>query len=215
MNARLLSPELLDTAPDDAALANLRDLTRINRWLGGHRIASALLESLRPPARFTLLDVGAASGDYARAFLHRFPGAAVVSLDMRYRNLAAAPDPRLVADAFRLPFAERSFDYVFCSLFLHHFTDRELIRVMNALATVARRGFLAIDLERSVLSRGFLSATRPFFGWSPITLHDGPVSVRAGFRKQELENLACRAGLRDYRVRRHPPWFRVSLVAAR
>jgi len=59
----------------------------------------------------------------------------------------------------------------------------------------------------------FLPATRWLFGWQCITIHDGPVSVAAAFRKRELLHLAREAGLRDAREHLHRPAFRISLVA--
>ncbi|MEZ5398265.1 MAG: class I SAM-dependent methyltransferase [Bryobacteraceae bacterium] len=212
--ARRVEPELLDTAPEEGNRASLADLVRINRLLGGHRIARGLLAGLAPPARFSMLDVGAASGDMARCVRRAYPESTVVCADLHVRHLAGAPPPRVVADAFRLPFAAGSFDYVFCSLFLHHFPDGEVARLLGDFGRVARRAVIALDLERSVLAEWFMPVTQPLLRWHPITLHDAPASVRAGFRAKELAELAGLAGLGAAQIRRHAPWFRLSLVAA-
>ncbi len=68
INGRRVRPELLDEITDDRSAPSLRDLVRINRLFGGHRIARALFRGMEPPtAPFTILDVGAASGDMGRA----------------------------------------------------------------------------------------------------------------------------------------------------
>jgi hypothetical protein len=69
-------------------------------------------------------------------------------------------------------------------------------------------------LERGPLAYHFVPATQWLFGWDRITVHDAPVSVAAGFKRQELQNLADRAGLRSSGVRLHRPWGRLSLIAA-
>jgi ubiquinone/menaquinone biosynthesis C-methylase UbiE len=120
MSGRIIEAEILDQVSNSDARSNLGDLVRMNKWFGGHRIARSLLEELKPPPRFSLLDVGAASGDYARMFRKCYPAATVVSADWAERNLAGAPAPKVVADARRLPFCNGSLDYVFCSLLLHH-----------------------------------------------------------------------------------------------
>jgi len=127
-------------------------------------------------------------------------------------NLSAAPKPKLLADAFRLPFPDRSFDFVLCSLFLHHFDDSQVVDLLRGMYDVARRAILVCDLERHVLPYLFLPATRPLFRWQRITLHDGPISVRAAFRERELAGLAKKAGIAEIRTRTNRPAFRVTLV---
>jgi hypothetical protein len=213
VSGRNIGVEILDQADDQKAERNLADLVRINRYFGGHAITVNLLRSVRASGRFTLLDVGAASGDHARAVRRAFPQATVVSADHLVRNLAAAPDPRVAADAFRLPFAHGAFDYVFCSLFLHHFRDQEVTELLASFHRTARKALIVVDLQRHVLARHFLPATNWLFGWNDITLADGPTSVQAGFTAQELQKVAAGLGLAGARVRTHRPWFRLSLVA--
>jgi SAM-dependent methyltransferase len=211
---RLIKPELLDHAPPDEARLNLADLVRINRNFGGHStIRSMLAQVAADGDKFTLLDVGAASGDTARLLQRLYPQASVVSLDSSRVNLEAAPPSKLIADAFELPFLPGSFDYVLCSLFLHHFDDEQVVELFQHFYRVARRALLVCDLERHILSYCFLPLTRWFFGWQRITLHDGPISVRAAFRSDELLTLANRAGIGNARVSVHRPAFRLSLVA--
>ena len=165
-----------------------------------------------PDDRFSMLDVGAASGDMGAVFSAAIPSASITSLDRKCVHLEKAAQPKLAGDAFLLPFAARSFDFVFSSLFLHHFTDEQVVELFRNFRTVARRAVLAIDLERGPLAYHFIPATKWLFGWHDISLYDGPVSVRAAFKKQELLSLALRAGLDHARVNVHRPWARLSLV---
>jgi SAM-dependent methyltransferase len=143
----------------------------------------------------------------------RYPSATITSLDRKCVHLEKAPHPKLAGDAFLLPFAERSFDFVFSSLFLHHFSDEQVVELFRNFRTVARRAVLAIDLERGPLAYYFIPATKWLFGWHDISLYDGPVSVRAAFKKDELLSLALHSGLAEARVNVHRPWARLSLVA--
>ncbi|MGI8742807.1 MAG: methyltransferase domain-containing protein [Bryobacteraceae bacterium] len=211
--ARLILPELLDHAPPVDALPSLRDLVRINRFLGGYRTLRWLMRQVANPSdSFSLLDIGSASGDMGRVIRQSFPRASVTSFDYRWDHLAGAASPKLVGDAFALPFAKSSFDFVFSSLFLHHFEDNQVVDLLNRFAGVARKAVLAIDLERGPLAYRFIPATKWLFGWHPITLHDAPVSVQAAFQRGELIALAQRAGLTAATVRVHRPWSRVSLI---
>lgn len=211
---RRVEPELLNTVPREEAAANLRDLVRINRWLGGHRLLPRLIKSVASPDEALLvLDVGAASGDMGAAVRKRFPRATVVSLDHSATNLAAAPPPKAVADAFALPFAAASFDVVTACLFVHHFEAERAVAALKEMHRVARRAVVVLDLWRHPAPMWFLPATRLLFGWQRLTVYDGTRSVAAGFQAGELRRLAARAGFEQVRVRRHLPWFRISLVA--
>ncbi len=210
---RSIHPERLDSATAEDAAANLADLRRINRYLGGHTtLLRAVARLYAPSDSFSVLDLGAASGDMGQALQRRFPRARVVALDASERHLTQGRGRRVVADAFRLPVAPQQFDLVMCSLFLHHFPNEQITQLLTSMRSLARRAIIVTDLERHPLARLFLPATRWLFRWHAITLHDGPVSVQAGFLPQELLALANAAGLRNAAVRRHVPWFRLSLV---
>lgn len=211
---RRIEAELLDAAPAAEAEENLRDLVRINRWLGGHWVLPGLVESVAGRGEaLRVLDVGAASGDMGEALRRRFPRARVVALDRLARNLGAAEGPKVVADAFRLPFGPRTFDVVMANLFLHHFEEEAAVRLLEEMARVAGRAVVVLDLWRHRVAKGFLPATRGLCRWHELTVADGVRSVEAGFVAAELGALARRAGLGAARVRRHLPWFRVSMVA--
>jgi len=214
---RLRRPELLDDSPASEAIHSLRDLRRINRYFGGHRILRGLLreQRLTRDSRFTWLEIGAGSGDNTAAVLRDYPRARAVLLDYRLNHVGAARGigSAVVADAFQPPFAPESFDYVFCSLFLHHFSEAQIVSLLRNMRTIARCALIVTDLERRLPAYYTLPLTQWLFRWHPITLHDGPASVQAGFRRAELQELASAAGLPNARIRRHDPWFRLSLVS--
>ncbi len=213
-DSRRIEPELLDDAPGPERENSLRDLERINRFLGGHLILRSILRELASRREdFSVLDAGAASGAMGRVIRTAYPRARIVSLDLQARHLALASGARVIGDAFALPFAPRSFDFVFSSLFLHHFDDASVVALLASFAQAARRAVVAIDLDRQPLAAAFIPASRWLFGWNRITMHDAPVSVRAAFHARELLSLARQAGLSEAKVRRHAPWFRLSLVA--
>ncbi len=211
---RLILPELLDHAPPEIARENLADLVRINSRFGGHSTIRQLISNaLDAAGESSLLDVGAASGDTARLISGLYPGARVTNLDQSPVNLQSASHPKLIADAFHLPFGPRSFDYVLSSLFLHHFEDEQVVRLLADMYRVSRRGILITDLERHILPYIFLPLSRPLFKWGDITVHDGIRSVRAAFTAAELGRLATHAGIPKPIVKSHRPAFRLTLRA--
>jgi SAM-dependent methyltransferase len=214
LGKRVLKPEILDTLPAEEARASLADLVRINRRWGGHSSLRKLIDETIPrDEEFTVLDVGAASGDMGERFRRQRPGAKVTSLDYLESHLTPCVGPRVAGDAFALPFSPRSFDYVFCSQFLHHFSDSDVVRLLAGFAKVARKRVLVLDLLRNPLPYVFIASTRRLLGWHPVTVHDGKISVEAAFRARELAALAEQAGLADPRVRAFVPAFRIALWA--
>lgn len=216
---RIHVQELLDAgAGSDAEVAaSLADLRRINRFLGGRRVLRKLLrEQVRRTGlqMFSLLDVATGSADLPAAVLRWYPQARAVGLDfhLRHLRLAKAAGVWLVCgDAFRAPFAPRSFDFVAASLFLHHFTDAEAPRLLGELAKLARRALLINDLDRHRAPFYFIRWTAPLFARSSLTRFDGPASVQRAFGPGELERMAREAGFRRFHARWHMP-FRRSLA---
>jgi uncharacterized SAM-dependent methyltransferase len=89
--------ELLDGPLDDppALAANLRDLRRVNRWLGGASLSEPAIDALAAHrAELTLLDVGTGGADIPVALLdragHRSRRLSIVAIDSRPEVLAAA-----------------------------------------------------------------------------------------------------------------------------
>lgn len=142
-----------------------------------------------------------------------YPQARVTSLDHLESHLVAAPSPKVAGDAFALPFASKSFDFVFNSLFLHHFTNDQIVNLFREFARVASRAILIIDLERHPIAYYFVPWTRWLFGWDPVTVNDAAISVEAAFHPAELESLARAAGLKNPYTQTFHPAFRIAMHA--
>jgi len=211
---RVLKPEILDTLSAEEARPNLIDLARINRRWGGYSTLRKLLDANIPiDEDFSVLDVGAASGDMGVAIRELRPHARVTSLDYIEWHLETCPGPRVAGDAFALPFPAKSFDYVFNSLFLHHFTNAQIVELLGGFGAVARRAVLTIDLLRHPIPYYFISKSRWLLGWHPVSVSDGAISVEAAFKPGELRELATQAGLRSPKTRTYVPAFRIAMSA--
>jgi len=209
---------------------SLRDLERMNRFLGAHAIVRAYLDRVLPVWRsgraslrsaFTILDVATGGGDVPTAVAAWAARAgiavriAAVDRHPTIARLAGAATAScgavtvIRADARALPFRDASVDVCLCSLALHHLTPDEGLALIGALNRVARIGFLVVDLLRSAGGYGGvwlltrLSSNR-------LIRHDGPLSVRRAPSWEEYRRLAAAAGIPGLRLVRHP-FFRVSL----
>lgn len=194
MRTRSLEPELLDheTPPREMMARVVGYLEWVNRWLGGTSAVASRLRHVSGP--FTLLDVACGGADVPRDLARRLPNARPVALDRSEMMLSFAGDlPRVRGDAMRLPFADRSVDYVISSHFFHHLTDDEIVATLREFDRVARRGIVVNDLLRRWTS---LVGIRLLTLWAnPYVKVDGPISVKRGFKVAEIEALARRAGI--------------------
>lgn len=226
---RIYEEELLDAGEgtDDDVARSLSDLRRVNRFLGGRKVVLRAISSCLDDTsleRVSLLDVGTGSADLPMAVaasckargLETFIAAVDISernLRISRERLGVSSEVHLVrADSLRLPFAARSFDFVTASLFLHHFRDDDVVRLLADFGRIARRAVIVNDLVRNLVPYYFTRIAFPLLGTSFLTQNDGPVSVLRAFTAEEMNDLAERAGLKTRRVRRLFP-YRLSLVA--
>jgi ubiquinone/menaquinone biosynthesis C-methylase UbiE len=202
MKTRSTELERLDveTPPREEMARVVGYLAGVNRWLGGIRAVACHLEGLAGPA--TALDVAAGAGDVARALGKRFPNLKWTVLDRSEMMLSFAEGiPRVRGDALRLPFRDRSVDYVVSTHFFHHLTDSQIVEVLGEFDRVARRGIIVNDLLRRRRALFWIRLLTLFA--NPYVKSDGPLSVKRAFTASEIQSLAERAGMGWLRVRLH------------
>ncbi len=203
--ARRVEPEWLDDlqSDDPGALQSRRDLRRLNSLMFHTTIVARILSTQPGFGRTrSILDIGGGDGMFMLAIARRLarssPGVLLTLVDRHgavsdetCRNFDAlgwkiAPTK---ADAFE--FLDQanpaSADMVIANLFLHHFRETELGRLFGSAARVAPL-FVACEPRRTWIP---MLASRLLWaiGCNPVTRHDAPVSVRAGFRGRELSML--------------------------
>lgn len=182
-----------------------RELARVNRWLGGIRA----IERFLPADNLLILDVGAGACDVGEFISRR--GHRVIVLDRNPEGLKLAKRSSAVtADAMEMPFPNETFDVVMASLFFHHLSDEDCIRVLESMWRMARRLVLVNDLHRHPIAYSSIR-TLAAFSKSVMFRHDAPASVLRAFTPEELLTIASRAGI-PARVHRSFP-YRLVLVA--
>ncbi len=212
-------PELMDRPqPVSAELeVDLENLVRINRRFGSHRLIRRFLARwLVPGQSYRMLDLCTASGDIPRLMVdwarRRGTTLAVTavdyqpsSLEIARRRSAAYPEITFVeGDARTVAGAVVPYDFVFCSLALHHFSEEDAIQVLRRARELARRGVLFADLERGwPAAIGVWLMTAVLYR-EPMTKFDARISVRRAFSFAEFADLARRAGWPAFRHARFP-----------
>lgn len=228
---RVHTPELMDApgVPRERLASALGFIRGVNRRLGG---VSALLGPLRawsarwPAGRpVTLLDIGTGSADLplaarrwaqSRGIDLRITGVDnhPTTLDLAREHVGGEPGIELIqADALSLMdvYSDRSFDYVHAGLFLHHMdTELNILTMLRIMDRLSARGLVWNDLVRS---RVGLAAIRLLtLGQSRMVRHDASVSVKAGFTRREVLDLAGRVDLGYCRYAWNPFTHRFTLA---
>jgi 2-polyprenyl-3-methyl-5-hydroxy-6-metoxy-1,4-benzoquinol methylase len=196
---RKVIPELLDEdlgTPEEIA-SSLEDLRIINQRFGGTTTTVDLLRRVAAQTglhELSLLEVAAGAGDMAIAVRSQLANndlaLAVVLLDRMESHLNGRQAQSICGEAARLPFRDRTFDVVSCSLFVHHLEPDEVRQFVSEGLRVARRAVLINDLIRSWLHLALVYAGLPSFR-SRITRHDAPASVRRAYTIEEMRRLLC------------------------
>lgn len=198
----------------------LREIRIVNRWLGDvNALKETLLREVEKEnlMQFSVLDVGAGSGELLRVAAkwarRKRKAAQFYGLDLNERSPKLLRDESknfkeitsIRGDALSLPFAENSFDYVFCSLFTHHFTDEKVVEILREMRRVAQRKIYVIDLHRNPTAYFFYTRFATIILRNRLVRHDGALSILRSFVPEELEQLGKQAGLKNPTVTKHFP----------
>jgi hypothetical protein len=189
---RACLPEILDSLPPDHpdAIHNRRDLSLINRILRNQ----AWFERALPPLLRrgeVVLELGAGTGELGKALAAR--GIPVDGLDLWPRPDGWPPGRAWYAADLRAFSGFDRYRVIIGNLIFHQFTDDELGSLGAKMRRTARI-ILACEPERRRISQIAMAALAPLFGANRVTLHDTHVSVKAGFRGNELARLLGLAG---------------------
>ena len=207
IRVRRVEDETLDHLREDdpRAIRSRRDLRRINRVMGNASILDLLLQgSLEHPPR-RIAELGAGDGSLllgiARRRARAWPGVTLTLVDRQdlFDATACAAFADLgwtakaaVKDVFNWLEQESHphYDAIVANLFVHHFETDALRRLFSAVARITGC-FIACEPRRAQVAHlgSYLVGA---LGANAVTRRDAVLSVRAGFRDQELS--ACWPG---------------------
>jgi phospholipid N-methyltransferase len=202
---RTIVAEWLDELPPDdpRARRSRRDLRRINAlMMNSTLVARELLRAFAEKPPRAIAEIGAGDGSFMLRVAEKLPpqwqGMEVALIDQQ-NLLSAVTSETFVASGWR-PRAVTAdvfawlaqpaapvFDVIVANLFLHHF-DAARLAVLLSLIEQRTRVLIACEPQRS--GRALLgSHLLGLIGCNDVSRHDAVVSVRAGFKNQELSGL--------------------------
>jgi 2-polyprenyl-3-methyl-5-hydroxy-6-metoxy-1,4-benzoquinol methylase len=190
----------------------LRELEFINRTLGGNAVTIDGVQQLVSESKETsirVLDLGCGGGDMLKLLHRRIRGKnTYVGIDanphiVEYARLHNS-DPDIsfeTASIFSDEFKQETCDVAIATLFLHHFSDDQLVEIFTQLKKQAHVGIVINDLHRHPLAYYSIKLLTRFFSKSSMVKFDAPLSVLRGFSRKELESILERAGINKYSLK--------------
>ena len=180
-------------------------LASINLWLGGNALTLDGIEKMLKPfpreKPVRIVDLGCGNGDMLRQ-LQRFGARSGYTFDLL--GVDANPDSIAYAqelsenlpnvsfkaiNIFSEEFEELEYDIAIATLFLHHFSDEEITKLVYDIKTKSSIGVLINDLHRSEMAYVLFWFVSLFFR-NEVARNDGLVSIRKAFKRSDLEKYA-------------------------
>jgi 2-polyprenyl-3-methyl-5-hydroxy-6-metoxy-1,4-benzoquinol methylase len=217
-NQRSYQKEIMDDLEVEGSLLKqtLKELRVINRFLGGNSVTTSGLDSLIHKGQdreYTIADIGCGGGDMMKVMAK---WAEKRKLKCHFIGIDANPNTIEIAkinfsdysnfsfvaqNVFSEDFQKDKVDIITCTLFTHHFTDQELIHLIDVFKNKARIGIIINDLHRHPLAYYSIRILTALFSKSDMVKNDGPLSVLRGFKLLEIKNILQKANLLSHTIR--------------
>ena len=207
----------------------LREIAWVNRWLGGRKsvrqsVQQALKQKkIRNINPLHILDLGCGSGDYLRSLADwgqkqglplQITGVDANPTIIHFAQAQAQEYQNiryLCADVFSDTFDLSGYDLVLCGLFLHHLEEKEQITLINQCLAAGTKAIVINDLHRHWLAYYLFRLISETLNFSKMSKHDGALSVRKGFKRNDLLSLIKKCQISYFSLR----WkwaFRYQLI---
>ncbi|MBI2437667.1 MAG: class I SAM-dependent methyltransferase [Lentisphaerae bacterium] len=176
---------------------------------GCGRIASALTEYLSEKGRYEGFEIAASGVEWCRAAISsRFPTFHFLAADVYNRHYN--PKGRYPAEAYRFPFPDASFDFVFLSSVFTHMLPEEVRQYLSEIARVLKPGgrclitYFLWNAEAAALAAAGKSQF-DFYCEQGVYRTENPAVPETAicFMEQFILELYAQTGL----ILKHPPWY--------
>ena len=209
--------EIMDDLSCAGAVVNqtLRELDFINQWLGGNAVTLQALRKVWGKSRKTsiaMADLGCGSGEMLR----------VIASHKSFRGISFQlygwdANPNIItyarehcrefsniqffaSNVFDSAFQSLRFDVTLATLFLHHFTNDEIVKLLLILKSNTSTAIVINDLHRHPLAYYSIWALTKLFSKSSMVKYDAPLSVARGFSRKEWVAILKDAGIDRYEL---------------
>lgn len=208
--------EIMDDLQCSGEVVNqtLRELETINQWLGGNAVTLSGLNQLLGKKKYssaiTIADIGCGGGDMLKEI-----ASWGTSNNLSLTLIGIDANPNIIEFAkvntkhineinyftqniLSADFKTQKFDIVVSSLFMHHFSNEELITMLHQLKSQCNIGIVINDIHRHWLAYHSIRILTRWFSKSAMVQFDAPASVLRAFRRKELVSILNKAGIKNY-----------------
>ncbi|MBF0492685.1 MAG: methyltransferase domain-containing protein [Deltaproteobacteria bacterium] len=163
-----------------------------------------------------ILDIGFGNGDYLRR-IYEWAQKQKLKVDLSGVDLnpwAKKAAQKLTPKGLPIRyFTSNVFDFkpdepyhiILNSLFTHHLSNEEIIKVMQWMTANAQWGWFINDLHRHCLPYYFIRYYVRLQNYNRLVRNDAPLSVARSFTRKDWENLIQRSGLEEKHL--HVSWY--------
>jgi 2-polyprenyl-3-methyl-5-hydroxy-6-metoxy-1,4-benzoquinol methylase len=227
LRTRSQEKEFLDLGPayytHDEYIQCLKKLFRINKLFGFFRSTVKILGQFSNAS--TLLDIGCGGGLFILNLSKIFPHMQMLGIDISETAINAAQQSLQtwqkknshIRVSFRCQelgqpvIPKNKFDIILATLVFHHLNDNELVDFLRQTYMAAGKAVIINDLHRHPLAHWLYRLTSPWLFRNRLITHDGLISIRRGFKREEWQQLLQQAGIRNYQLEWRFP-FRWCLI---
>jgi ubiquinone/menaquinone biosynthesis C-methylase UbiE len=216
LSYRSRESEIMDDLSDDspALYRALKELDIINHLLGGNSITLKEVKKIfssNSGKEWSIADLGCGSGEMLmkiakwcrveniKVQLHGFDANPNV-IAYAQEHCKAYPEITFHAEnIFSDSFEARKFDVICCTLFLHHFTEADLVKLLRQFREQSDKVIIN-DLHRHPFAYYSIKWITRFFSKSTMVQNDACLSVWRAFTRQDWNNLLKLAQVQDYEL---------------
>ncbi len=211
--------EIMDDLACDGEVVfqTLRELDIINQWLGGNAVTINALKKCwaTVPKEYiiTIADLGCGSGEILRIISNL-----AEKENRKVKLIGFDANPHIIAYArthsrevpnvsfestnvFSKEFLDQQFDFVLATLFMHHFTEAELINLFSSLKKITRSAIIINDIHRHPLAYYSITWLTQLFSRSTMVRFDAPLSVMRAFKKKEFDAVMSKCAITNYSMK--------------
>lgn len=216
---RSYEPEIMDDLEmeGEELASTLRQIANVNKWLGGTSVSVSAVKKIINKNKnsdrvIKIADLGCGGGEVLReiAIWARknniklaLTGFDANAYTVEFAALLSQNFPEISykqLNVFEFEAEENDYDITLCCLFLHHFNEDDIVLILKKLYQISALGVIINDLQRSPIAYYLFKMLTYVLGASYMVRHDGLLSIRKSFIRQELNDFRTTLAVNNYSI---------------